>query len=202
MAMVVAIVLAAGASSRFGERNKLLANLGGKIVIRRVTEAVLRGGIDHIVVVTGDEAAALEHVLADLSVRFVRNDDWRQGMGTSISAGLSALDVEADGVLIVPGDLGLLTPSVIATLIAAFAETGGQRLVYAATCRGEQRNPVLWPRRLFAELGSLSGAHGGKSILARFMSEATAIPFEDERVFLDIDTVENLHEAERLLAAS
>ena len=109
MAEVVAVLLAAGASTRFGTANKLVAEIDGRPLVRAVADAVLGAGVAEVVVVTGADAALIERALQGLPVRFVHNARWQDGMGSSIAAGVAALCDTADAAFIVPGDMPLLT---------------------------------------------------------------------------------------------
>jgi molybdenum cofactor cytidylyltransferase len=109
-------------------------------------------------------------------------------MSTSIAAGIAALDPTLDGAFIVPGDMPLLGSDLIKRLHAQFTAAGAGTIVYPATPEGEQRNPVLWPRRFFAGLSALTGDAGAKSLLQKHAREAVAVSVEDASAFLDVDT--------------
>lgn len=188
-----ALVLAAGASRRFGEDNKLLAQVDGKALIDHVLDALSSARVAPVIVVTGWDADSIAQLVKSREVRLVHNASWDAGMGGSIAAGVAALDADLPGALIVPGDMPLLTSGVVAALIDAFEKSDCNGVVYPATQKGEQRNPVLWPRRFFAELEALAAAEGAKSLLQRLgSSDRRAVVVEDERVFLDVDTQSEL----------
>jgi molybdenum cofactor cytidylyltransferase len=195
MAKIAAVVLAAGPSNRFGPQNKLLADLAGRPLLRGVAEKVIGGGADLVVIVTGCDGADIEAALAGLSVRFVHNEAWRDGMGTSIAAGVAALGEDIEATFIVPGDMPRLTPGLFAQLAAAFAEGPRPTIVYPATPSGEQRNPVLWPRRYFPKLLTLAGPDGAKGFLRRLAPECTPVVVDDPAIFADVDTPEDLQAA-------
>lgn len=183
-----AVLLAGGASRRFGADNKLLAEIGGAPILARVAREVLAGGVGELIVVTGAEHAAYVAALDGLPVRFVANAHWDDGIGGSIAAGVRALSEIPQGVFIVPGDLPNLTAAVFQRLAEVFTEAAGNRIIVPVTAEGEQRNPVLWPRRLFPGLAALSGPKGGKSLLDTLPDERLDVAFGDESVFADIDT--------------
>lgn len=183
-----AVLLAGGASRRFGADNKLLAEVDGAPILAKVAREILASGVGELIVVTGAEHDAYVTALAELSVRFVANAHWDDGIGGSIAAGVRAVSETPQGVFIVPGDLPNLTATVFKRLGDAFAETAGGRVVVPVTAEGEQRNPVLWPRRLFPGLAALSGPRGGKSLLDTLPDERLDVAFGDESVFADIDT--------------
>lgn len=185
---VGAVVLAAGCSSRFGPENKLLADVDGRAMIAVVTEKVARVvGADNVLAVTGFEREAVEDALARLALRSVYNPSWADGMGSSIAAGIANLNADLDGVFVVPGDMPLMTEPLLRGLIAEFGASGGNAIVFPTTKSGEQRNPVLWPRRYFAELVALGGQEGGKGILRSHPEHWRPIRASDDRELLDID---------------
>ncbi|HML91092.1 nucleotidyltransferase family protein [Methyloceanibacter sp.] len=188
-----AILLAAGRSSRFGDANKLLADIDGRPMVRAVAETLFGANcIDEVLVVTGHDAGAVEIVLEDLPVRFVHNADWHDGMGGSIARGVAGLSASLDGVAIVPGDMPFLTVDLIKALGAKFKEQNGRLIVFPATPAGEQRNPVLWPRRFFGLLEGLSGAQGAKRLLSELAESCIAVLIHDETALRDVDEIDDL----------
>jgi molybdenum cofactor cytidylyltransferase len=188
---IAAVVLAAGASRRFGEANKLLARIEGRSLIVRVIDAVADSGLGDIVVVTGCDQAAVEHELSGRRMRFVQNDSWETGMGSSIGVGIAALDDRAVGAFVVPGDMPWLSSQLIAALISAFEAAGRDRIVFPTTDAGEQRNPVLWPRRFFAALHELPPATGAKALLQKYALHCLPVVVDDA-VLGDVDTPDDL----------
>lgn len=183
-----AVLLAGGASRRFGADNKLLAEIDGVPIVARVAREIAAGGVSELVVVTGAEHDAYMTALSGIPARFEANRDWADGIGSSIAAGVRALSDAPQGVFIVPGDLPNLSADVLRRLGSAFAEAGGRRVIVPVTAEGSQRNPVLWPRHLFAQLAALSGAKGGKSLLDSLGEARVDVAFDDESLFADIDT--------------
>lgn len=184
------IVLAAGRSRRFGPENKLLAVLGGAAVVQRTAAAAHGAGLDDIIVVTGPDGDAIRDALIGLPVRCVGCADDRDGLGYSIAAGAGALDRDIDGVMILPGDMPLLSAASLRMLISVFGAQGGRRIVHAADARGAQRNPVIWPRAVIAQLSALHGSDGAKALIRDAI--AVRIP---ERELHDIDDAEDFEQA-------
>lgn len=188
MTRIGAIVLAAGASERFGMANKLLVDVGGVPMLRRVAEEVLAAGVSEVVVVTGYERERYAAVLAGLCVGFVHNDAWAEGQGGSVACGVLALSPACEAAFVVPADMPGLGAQSLVRLMEAYRATAGEVVVVPVTPAGEQRNPVLWPRRWFGRLSILSGPQGGKRLLAD-ISDRIDVAFDDAAVFADIDTV-------------
>ena len=118
-----------------------------------------------------------------------------RGMGSSIAAGIMALDSQTLGAFIVPGDMPFLTSALLKDLIATFSESRSASIVYPATLAGEQLNPVLWPRRFFPLLASLSGSGGAKHLLAASIGSQKPVPVVVECAFADIDLPADLETA-------
>jgi molybdenum cofactor cytidylyltransferase len=173
--MIAALVLAAGLSRRMG-RPKLLLPLGGQSVIRRTVEPLI-GQFADVVVVTGPSATAIHDELAGCSARFAVNPRPEDGQGTSVAAGVAALDPATRAVLILLGDQPALPSALIPALLAAFERTG--KAIVAPVYRGFQGTPVLFAAAVFPELRALTGDRGARAVVG-------ARPERVERVEFDI----------------
>lgn len=183
---VFAIVLAAGRSSRMGGPNKLLADFDGKPLARRTTERVLSSTADGLVVVTGHQADRVEGAIRELNVQTAHNADFASGLASSLKAGVQALPADAEGALIVLGDMPGVTTGDLDRLIAAFRTSGGQAVV-RATHNGKRGNPVILPRALFAAVAALDGDTGARHLVEG--GDADVIDVElGEAASLDVDT--------------
>ncbi|MBN9247923.1 nucleotidyltransferase family protein [Hyphomicrobium sp.] len=189
---VAAVLLAAGSSERFGSENKLLAEIGGEPLLRRVTRVVIGAGLSEIVVVTGHEAERCRSAVEGLAVRFVHNAACSHGMGSSVAVGIGALGDEFEGAFIVPTDMPFLTSALFTRLWAAFEASDGRGIVFPVTVAGEQRNPVLWPRAYFPELRALVGTTGAKALLRKYAAQSRGIPLASDEEATDIDTLADL----------
>lgn len=186
--MIAAIVLAAGASRRFGSQ-KLLAGLRGKPVVRWSVEHVLEAQPDEVIVVVGNEGEAVCAALEGLAVRTVRNARWAEGIGSSLRVGIDAAGTDADSVMIVLGDQPGVEARVIASLLNAHAE--GSKAIVVPSYRGERGHPVIFAASLFPELLEIDGDRGARDVIARDRGRVTVVDF-DAPLPRDVDTVEEL----------
>ena len=185
--MIAAVVLAAGASTRFGSQ-KLLAPVRGAPLVRRTVEQVLAAGLDSVVVVLGREHQAVRAALDDLPVRFVVNPDFRDGLSTSLRTGLRDLGRAFDAAIVALGDQPGISGSTIASLIEEYRRSGQPIVVpvYAGT-RG---NPVLFDASVFPELEAVGGDQGGREVIGRDPSRVATVSFPFAMPG-DVDTVED-----------
>ncbi|MBN8978063.1 MAG: molybdopterin-binding/glycosyltransferase family 2 protein [Rhizobiales bacterium] len=195
-AKVAAVVLAAGRSTRMGGPNKMLAQLGGKPLVRMVAEQALASKASPVIVVTGHQADEVEKALAGLNVTFVRNADFASGLASSVKTGIGAVPTDAAGAMVCLGDMPLIEAKLIDKLIGAFSPERGS-LIVVPTCDGRRGNPVLWSRRFFGELMGLSGDIGGRHLVDHHSEAVVEVPVDGDGAFLDIDTPQVLEVVQR-----
>jgi molybdenum cofactor cytidylyltransferase len=188
---VAAVILAAGRSTRMGGPNKLLADIGGRPLVRIAAEEALASRARPVIVVTGHQRDAVEAALAGLKVERVHNPDFADGLSTSLKAGLAALPGEVDGAVILLGDMPQVRASLIDRLVGAFDPERGA-LVVVPTIDGKRGNPVVWARRFFPELMTLEGDIGARHVIGRYAEAVTEVPLTDQAVLIDVDTPEAL----------
>jgi molybdenum cofactor cytidylyltransferase len=188
---IAAIVLAAGRSTRMGAANKLLADIGGKPMVRRAVEAALGSAASPVLVVTGHQEADVRAALAGLEVSFVQNPHYAVGLSSSLKVGIRATAKSADGVLVLLGDMPQITAAHLDRLIAAFASDKGSAII-VPTHAGKRGNPVLWPRDIFGGMLQLEGDAGAKRLLAAHASRVHEVGLGTDAIFADVDTPEAL----------
>ena len=188
---VGAVVLAAGGSSRMGGRNKLLERIDGVPVVAHVVQVALDAGSDPVVVVTGHQAREVREALRDNRVELASNARWREGMSTSLAAGLDVLEGVVDGALICLGDMPRVTVDDLRALMLAFRGAADSAPAYVPVHDGRQGNPVLWRSDWFSELRALSGDRGAKAVLRGLGERIVRIP-ASAGVLVDADTPDAL----------
>ncbi|WP_256307788.1 nucleotidyltransferase family protein [Halobellus litoreus] len=195
---VAGVLLAAGASTRFGDRNKLLATQGGDPLVRRAARTLLDASLDPVVAVVGHEADRVADALDGLDVTVVVNDEYETGQASSLRAGIGALlDAEREGdpdrgvdaSVIALGDMPFVDPETVETLVDAYEAGVGDAL--AAAHDGVRGNPVLFDRRFFDDLVDVSGDIGGREILLE-SGESACVAVSDPGVRRDVDEPSDL----------
>ncbi len=197
MSGVSAILLAAGAGSRFGG-GKLLATYRGRPLIEASLSNLADAPVDEAVVVVGDEAKRMREACEPYGFEVVENPDWAEGISTSVQAGLRALGPRTRAAVVLLADQPLVGAGTVGRLLAAFE--GGAR-VAAATYGGELRNPVLFSREVWPLLMTeLSGDEGARSFLRRHPELVTRVPCDGVGDPADVDTAEDLRRLEGMRA--
>ncbi len=154
------LVLAAGASTRFGSP-KALARLDGRPILEHVLDAVREAGIEETVVVLGHAADEIEEQIDWLDERRVRNPDPRH-LSSSLQMGLSVveeIEPPVRGVIVLLGDQPRTRPEVIRALMAA-ARSSDRPVILPRYAEGGGSNPVLIRREAFDLADEASGDHG------------------------------------------
>ncbi|HEX9075262.1 MAG TPA: selenium cofactor biosynthesis protein YqeC, partial [Anaerolineae bacterium] len=160
---VAAIVLAAGAGTRMGNRVKQLLPWRGGTLIENAVQIATGANVNSTVVVLGARAEEIRAIVGRQPVRVVINPDWEEGHSTSIRAGLRALSPEFDAAIFMNADQPRLAPPILNAIIQRYRETGA--LIVAPRYGGKRGSPVLFDRAYFAELSGLSGEEGGREVL-------------------------------------
>ena len=183
--MIAAIVLAAGLSARMG-RPKLTLPIAKKTVLEGVLDAFRSSKVDEIVVVLGADAAQIRRSVKFGDERIVINPDYRRGMSGSLKIGLSAVEKQADAVIIALGDQPFLAPKTIDSIVDEY--TASRAPVVVPVYHGRRGNPVLFDRSLFAQIKKIEGDRGAKSVVHGNEAGLRELRVEDRGVLMDIDS--------------
>ncbi len=195
---VAGVILAAGRSERFGGgRPKLVLELGGEALVRRVARAALGSRLRQVIVVLGHAASEVGAALAGLDVIRIENADYARGQSTSVRAGLARVDAAARAAMFLPADQPLLSSRLIDRLIVAYCET--ERPIVRPIAGNWRGAPILWDQSLFDALAALEGDEGGRQLLPRHADSVLEVEIEDPLELADVDTAGGLRRLERAL---
>lgn len=183
------VILAAGASSRLGSPKQLL-DYAGSTLLQHAIDTALAADAMHVVVVLGANADRIKQELKGTTVAIVVNDDWNEGMASTICFGLQTLvklNPGVEAVIFMVAD----QPFVTADLLNGLMELNKkeQRSIVASKYGTTFGTPVLFTKRFFPELMELTGDTGAKNLVRKYLNEAAFVSFPKGEI--DIDTVED-----------
>jgi molybdenum cofactor cytidylyltransferase len=182
-----AIVLAAGASTRFGSPKQLVRVDGRPLLHAAVSRAVEVAG-HAVTVVLGANAAELAPLLSHSSASVVINRDWREGMASSIRAGVARLPGSCGGAMLVLADQAAVTAEDLRRLAGAWRRQPGY--IVAAQYGATTGAPAIIPASMFRDLAELRGDRGAQALFKRNPDRVVRVPMESAAI--DIDTPEDL----------
>lgn len=178
------ILLAAGSASRMGSPKQLL-DYHGKPLVRHAAEIALAAGSAKVFVVVGANATQVASTLADMPVEIVQNPRWMEGMGTSIQAGVRAVEaLGLPGAILALADQPLITPATLRNLADEHQRTG--KPIVASQYAGTVGVPVYFGQSHFAPLLALAPDQGCKGVILKHGDESLRIDCPEAEV--DIDT--------------
>lgn len=181
------VVLAAGASTRFGSTKQLVRVNGRPLMHNVVSRAVELAGHSVTVVLgahAGELAPLLKHSPASISV----NREWNEGIASSIRDGVAHIPTTSDGVLLMLADQAAVTTEDLRRLAGAWRRN--PTAIVAAQYAGTLGVPAIFPRWCFRELNELRGDRGAQSLLQRHIDRVVRLAMPSAE--LDIDRPEDL----------
>jgi molybdenum cofactor cytidylyltransferase len=182
-----AIVLAAGASTRFGSPKQLVRVAGRPLLHTAVARAADVAG-SAVTVVLGAHAAELTPLLTHTQALVVINREWREGMASSIRAGVSRLPASCNAVLLMVVDQAAVTAEDLQRLVGAWRRQPDY--VVAARYGMTTGVPAIFPRSVFSDLVALRGDVGARVLLQRNPDRVVRVPMASAAI--DLDTPEDL----------
>lgn len=180
------IVLAAGASTRLG-RPKQLQPYRDTTLLAHAAGTALAARVGPVLVVLGHDSAAMRGALAGLDVDTVVNQSWAEGMGTSVRAGIAALEKKWPGLraaLLMTCDQPLVPPGTLRELVESVL-TSTKRIA-ACGYGGSAGVPAAFTRKFFPDLLKLTGDRGARVLILTRADEVRTFPCPEAE--LDVDT--------------
>ena len=182
---VTAIILAAGFSSRMKDFKPLLL-LGGITILERVVRLFHQNGISDTQVVVGHRSEDLFPLLQSCGARWLVNERYREGMFSSVIAGISRLEADREAFFLLPMDIPLVRTRTILDLLKAYPSTG-KHIVYPIF-QGRRGHPPLIAAAFADEIRLWKGEGGLRSFLGQYESQSLDVEVADEYILRDIDT--------------
>lgn len=184
--MIAAIILAAGESRRMGQMKQLLP-WGATTILGNVIENVRASRVDEVILVVGYRA---EEVLAAISYSGIKvkiNPLYQQGMSSSIRAGLQAISDNTQAVLLVLGDLPLVSSETINKLIYAYERFRSDKRIIVPTYQGQRGHPVILDLKYRDDIMQLTGDLGCRQIITAHPHDILELEVDTPSILQDID---------------
>jgi molybdenum cofactor cytidylyltransferase len=162
---VSGLVLAAGTSSRLGEKTKQLLSWKGTTLVEWVIRQAEASSLDEVIVVVGHKADELRSQVKLARARFVEAPGFHEGCTASIRSGLEGMDARAEAAVFILGDQPEIESETIAGVVEFWRRTQAQAV--RVSYRGRPGHPLLFARNLFGELKALHGDKGVWKLLDR-----------------------------------
>ena len=182
-----AVLLAAGRSERMGRNNKLLLNVEGIPLVRKSAINILNSNVTSMTVVTGFDENKIVNALSGLNVNFVKNINFREGLSSSLKAGLANITPTPSAVIICLADMPKIQPEHINQLIENFDPLKGWEICIP-TNNGKRGNPVLIGSRFFPYIFETSGDFGAKQVMKQHSDKIVEVEIGTSDIHFDIDT--------------
>ncbi|HTP80248.1 MAG TPA: nucleotidyltransferase family protein [Bacteroidota bacterium] len=186
-AVVGIVVLAAGPSKRFGSP-KQLALIGHSSLLRRSVETALQAHAHSTAVVLGANAMMVEKELHGLPVTIRYNEEWKEGMGSTIRVGIRMIPAECTAAIIMLADQPAVDSELLNRLIDRHSSTN--KPIVACEYDGAPGVPALFARSMFEDLLSIRGDRGAKELIRLHLASTATIPFPGGSI--DVDTSRDL----------
>jgi len=187
--IISAIILAAGQSKRMGKPKQLMP-LGRTNILEQTVDNCLNSKVNEVIVVLGHRAEEVTRVIAIKPVKLAINPNYRQGISTSIIAGLNTVDSRARAVMLALGDQPFIDSQTLNRLIDEFYNHN--KGIAIPVYRGRRGHPVIFSIRYKGELLGLKGDIGGREIINRHPDDVLEVAVNCEGICIDIDTVDML----------
>jgi molybdenum cofactor cytidylyltransferase len=190
--MIVAVILAAGESSRMG-RPKALLPIDGVRFIEKIVTTLKATHVGRIVVALGHNATELRQKISDLPVDLVVNPEYKQGQLTSLHTAIRGIEAgkdaeRVDGLLVHLVDHPYINADLVNLMIERFYET--KKLIVVPRYQNRRGHPVIFSRALFRELLAAPLDQGAKAVVHAHRDDTLEIDTNDEGAIIDIDTPE------------
>lgn len=183
------IILAAGASTRFG-RPKQLVRLNNRCLIEWVLDAALKSKLNRIILVLGyahqQVLQAIDPKLRHSKLQIEINPHHEKGQSHSLKVGLSRIKNDFAAVMFLLGDQPMLNPATINILLEKFWST--DKDICVPTYRGRRKTPTLFSDRFYRHLLGIKGDMGARQLIDANPEQVLTVEMDDPLCFIDVDT--------------
>lgn len=185
MQNIVAIVMAAGLSSRMGTFKQLLPYRDKK-VISSIVEVLLLSQITNTYVVVGYNQDQVKEELCNYRITTLYNPYYEEGMHTSVMCAVKSIPYDCDGFMMVLGDQPEISVKLIDSLIEAKSKTNKGIIIPSFVNR--KGHPVIFDKKYIEQARNLDPDKGLKALVQNNKDDICYLIVNDESVLFDIDT--------------
>lgn len=185
-----ALILAAGYSSRMGDFKPLM-KINGQTVIERAVSCFRNAGISDITVVVGYRASEIIPLLDIPGVNCTVNENYKDGMFTSVIAGLKNISDQADGFFLLPGDMPMVKSRSVKIIVDEYKKSG-TGIIYPCFL-GERGHPPFISRKYINKILSSDLSDNLRSVLSRYDDDSIDLELIDQAILMDMDSPEDFH---------
>jgi len=183
-----AIILAAGESKRM-ETPKMLLPFNGKTIIENVIENVTGTGVNKTMVVLGASKDDILKVIGKYSVEHCYNQDYKQGMLSSVKCGFRSLPEDFEAALVFLGDQPMIPAEVTDVIISAYRNS--KKSIVLPVYNKKHGHPLLITSKYRDEIEKLKSGESLRFIIQRFPSDVLEVKIKTPGILKDIDTMED-----------
>ena len=185
MSGIWAIILAAGASTRM-KKQKLLLPFNGKTIIEEVVKNASKSVDSNIMVVLGSHREQVKAQIENYRASFCVNENYMEGMLSSVICGFRALHDEVNAALIYLGDQPQIPPQVAKLVTEAWHQSG--KGIVIPTFKGKRGHPVLIETRFKTDIENLDPEKGLRNLTEKFENDVMEVECNRPEILRDIDT--------------
>lgn len=190
MPNIVALILAAGQSKRFGSPKQLLKWKESNL-LEHAINTVSEANVSKKFLVLGANFNQILKEVDTSKVEVIKNNSWERGLGNSIAFGVNHIlksNANVDGILLILADQPLIDTAYLNVLIDTFKSSDKVQIIASSYFNGKKGVPALFDKRYFKELTKLKGDKGAKALIEKYSKNVSLI--EGEHKLSDIDTFE------------
>lgn len=187
MTQIAIVIPAAGASTRMGDRDKLLERVDGTPLLSGVAQRACAVS-DCVLVTLPVPGADRAQALAGLAVQEVPVPDAGNGMSASLVRASAVCPRDRDGLMVLPADMPDLTQDDLSLMVQAFTDAGAEFIVQGTSADGTPGHPVIFPADLIPQFQNLTGDQGARAILTAQRTRIIRVALPGDHALTDLDT--------------
>jgi molybdenum cofactor cytidylyltransferase len=196
--MISSILLAAGQSTRMNGENKLIKEIDDIPIIKHALNNILGSSVDEIIIVLGHDKEIIENIIQKRKkIKFVYNKNYKNGISSSIQAGLKIISKKMEAFFICLGDMPDVNQNIYNKMIKTKLNYNKKlkpiykKEIFIPTYEKKNGNPVLFTKYMKEKIMQIVGDNGAKELIEINKNKALYIPIKNRGITLDFDTKED-----------